>query len=88
MKEVKERFIHYKNNVYYVRRWDVINTETSELMVYYVDSKGKPYCRPKSMFLEDVELNGIYVKRFKKSPTKVEKIKNLLHRVKVYLFYV
>ncbi len=59
------RYKHYKGNVY-----EVIATgrhsETLEKLVIYKSADGEWWVRPEDMFLEDVEVNGKKVPRFKR----------------------
>lgn len=66
MEKIKKgTYRHYKGDEYVVKD-EVINTETRESMVLYQDKKlEKLWCRPKKMFLEEVELKGEKVPRFK-----------------------
>jgi len=66
MSEVKKGiYHHYKGEKYQVLN-EVVDTETKEKMVVYQDikDKNKIWARPKSMFLEEVELNGAKKPRF------------------------
>lgn len=56
---------HYKGNLYHLMG-EAIHSETGELLVVYRALYGeyKVWVRPKSMFFEDVELNGNSVPRF------------------------
>lgn len=58
---------HYKGNMYKVLG-TVLDTETSKLMVLYrsVNSNDMAFVRPRDMFIETVEYNGIRVARFRR----------------------
>jgi hypothetical protein len=61
---------HYKGNVYEVIGVGC-HSETHEYLVVYrplFDHEGKPdiWIRPYTMFIEDVEINGAKVPRFRK----------------------
>ena len=59
-------YVHFKNNKYEVVG-SARHTETNEEFVVYrpLDGDGQLWIRPKSMFLEHVELNGALVPRFR-----------------------
>jgi hypothetical protein len=67
------RYRHYRHNDLYEVLGEVIASETLEEMVLYKQlhdnnpkyPKGTMYVRPKKMFLEDVEVDGQKVSRFK-----------------------
>lgn len=74
MKKVKlGKYRHYKHGDLYEVLGEVIASETLEEMVLYKQlhdnnpkfPKGTRYVRPKAMFLEEVEVNGKKVPRFK-----------------------
>lgn len=56
---------HYKGNLYHVIG-EAIHSETEELLVIYRALYGeyKVWVRPKSMFFEDIALDGNKVPRF------------------------
>ena len=56
---------HYKGGVYNVLLLGR-HSETDEEMVVYEDTKGEIWIRPSKMFLENVEVDGVLVPRFKK----------------------
>ncbi len=60
----KGKYRHFKGNVYEVVG-EAKHSETLECLVLYKDEKGKIWARPEKMFLENVELNGKIVPRFK-----------------------
>ena len=66
MKEIKKGiYQHYKGNEYLVLD-EVTNTETEEILIIYKSLKDekKIWARPKKMFLENVEVDGIKKPRF------------------------
>lgn len=73
MKSIKKGiYEHYSGKQYEVIEEDAIHSETYEDMVVYRAlyhcpkfGKNKLWCRPKKMFLEDIEINGKIVPRFK-----------------------
>ena len=56
---------HYKGGIYNVICLGY-HSETGEDMVVYEDTKGEIWIRPSKMFLENVEVDGVLVPRFKK----------------------
>ena len=59
-------YLHYKGSEYHI--YDTAtHSETGELLVLYRPLYGdkKMWVRPFEMFLESVEINGLYVPRFK-----------------------
>ena len=56
---------HYKGGIYNVISL-AIHTETEDRLVVYEDAKGQLWVRPVDMFLENVEVDGVEVPRFKK----------------------
>ena len=65
-KEMKKGiYRHYKGGEYKILN-EVKNSENQEEMVVYQDlnDESKIWVRPKKMFLEDVEVDGIMVPRF------------------------
>ena len=54
---------HYKGGIYNVIGMGK-HTETGEDVVVYEGAKGGLWVRPVSMFLEEIEVNGVKVKRF------------------------
>jgi len=57
---------HYKGKLYEVTA-TAKHTETLEEMVVYRDLKDQYWARPLSMFLEQVEVDGVWVPRFEKA---------------------
>ncbi len=69
MKDIKGTYRHYKGNLYEVI--DIVHhSESLEKMVLYKslyeNPIGKLWVRPYEMFFEEIELDGIKVKRFEK----------------------
>lgn len=60
-----EKYQHYKGDFYEVL-YEATHSETGELLVIYRSEEGRVFARPKSMFYEDVEVEGKFVPRFKK----------------------
>jgi hypothetical protein len=58
-------FRHYKGGIYEVIGTGT-HTETGEELVFYKDTLGKHWIRPKGMFREEVEIDGKKVPRFEK----------------------
>lgn len=59
------RYRHYKGNFY--RLIDIaLHSETEEEMVVYrpLYGEGRLWVRPKTMFFEDIEINGCRIPRF------------------------
>jgi hypothetical protein len=66
----KGKYQHYKGNVYEVLGVGC-HTESNEYYVVYQASEPKPgtpeiWVRPYEMFVENVEVNGVLIPRFKK----------------------
>lgn len=67
------KYQHYRHGDFYEVLGEVISTETLEEMVLYKQlhnnnpdfPKGSLWVRPKSMFLEKVEVDGKLIPRFK-----------------------
>lgn len=72
-------FRHNKTGNYYYVICEGMHTETQEDFVVYVAlyDDNKIYVRPKSMFYEDVVINGKKMKRFEPAPDDQEGIKRL-----------
>ena len=61
------RYRHYKGNEYRVIGLAKHSETLEELVVYealYDNPRSKLWVRPKEMFLEEVEVNGVRVPRF------------------------
>lgn len=54
---------HYKGGIYHVIGTGK-HTETEEDFVIYESADGRVWLRPKAMFLEEIEVDGMKVKRF------------------------
>ncbi|HSY62043.1 MAG TPA: DUF1653 domain-containing protein [Cytophaga sp.] len=64
---MKGRYMHYKGNEYEVIG-TAMHSETEEKLVVYfsVKSPEQLWVRPLKMFIENIEVNGEIIKRFKK----------------------
>jgi hypothetical protein len=60
---MKEVYRHYKGGIYNVIGMGK-HTETGEEVVIYEGANGKLWVRPVNMFMEEIEVNGVKVKRF------------------------
>lgn len=56
---------HYKGKTYNVLG-RAEHTETNVTLVIYLDEEGRVWARPYDMFMEEVEVNGEMVARFKR----------------------
>lgn len=65
-------YVHFKNNKYEVVG-SARHTETNEEFIVYrrLDGDGQLWIRPKSMFFETIELNGMLVPRFRYAGSKM-----------------
>ncbi|HDR4517383.1 TPA: DUF1653 domain-containing protein [Bacillus cereus] len=65
------KFQHFKGAIY-----ELIciaqHSETSEKLVIYQNKAGEIYARPYDMFFEEVERDGVLVKRFTEIVEKVD----------------
>lgn len=68
MTEIKlGKYKHYKGKEYRVLGIAKHSEDLGELVVYealYDNEKSKLWVRPKSMFLEEVDIDGVKIKRF------------------------
>ena len=58
------RYKHFKGNEYRVVCFAVNSETKEELVVYKKSDEDKIWARPKSMFFEQVDLNGTFTPRF------------------------
>lgn len=54
---------HYKGGIYFIIGMGK-HTESEEDLVIYEGTDGRLWARPSSMFLDEVEVNGVKTKRF------------------------
>ena len=59
------KYQHYKGGIYTLVDPSVLHTETGEFLVVYQNSKGATFARPRDMFFDEVEVDGVMVPRFK-----------------------
>ena len=59
------KYQHYKGGIYTVLTTRATHTETNERVVVYRNEEGGVFVRPRDMFFEDVEVDGVMVPRFK-----------------------
>lgn len=61
------KYLHYKGKYYWVLGVAKHSETLEELVTYiclYENDNGQLWVRPKSMFLDEVEVNGVKVPRF------------------------
>jgi len=59
------KYQHYKGGIYTLIDPSVLHTETGEFLVVYQNQRGATFARPRDMFFEEVEVDGVMVPRFK-----------------------
>jgi len=64
------KYQHYKGGIYTLIDPSVLHTETGEFLVVYQNSKGATFARPRDMFFDEVEVDGVMVPRFKEIKAK------------------
>lgn len=61
---IPKRFRHYKGGIYEFVCEAKLESEPSVIMVAYRSQDGSAWTRPRDIFFEDVELDGVSVPRF------------------------
>jgi hypothetical protein len=68
---IYRKYQHYKNNKHYEVIGEARHSETLEEMIIYIAlceseqfAKNQVWVRPKKMFFEEIDYNGVMVRRF------------------------